>query len=274
MTEILDQKISNRCLLSCLENPRLSGVLVGLDLTGDLARPIAKDFICCSGTALFPCGDGSIYRCDLLKRLKAVQELLQIFEATWGRHLVPTLLSLQLTSEHLQWLSDFASGRVHKGRCLQANRERSQPGVLWAIALAAAWRFGLRTHVVTLGTTRPGGYFPKEPSADDQRKQIYLIERVDKLWVPERAFDFETLVGWCDRAGVPLWVEILREEKKPTRAGAEAALGGQFSRKIADLKNKPALSWLQRDCISRLNAITDGISKFGIRPVAPNHRSI
>jgi hypothetical protein len=274
MTVKDEQKIAQKCAIRYLENPRLSGVLIGVDLTGEIARLNPSDFSCCSGTGLNLQADGSVYRCDLIKRLQAVQGILATFELVWGRPLVASLQTLQLTSEHTQWLADFAAGRVQKGRCLQASRDRSQPGVLWAIALAGAWRFGLRTHVVTMGSTRPGGYFPKEPACDDQRKLIYLIERVDKLWTPERAFDFETLVGWCDRAETPLWLEVLVEEKKVVRAGAETARAGQYSRKIADLKNKPALSWLQRDCASRLSAVTDGVAKFRLRSSTQNRPSI
>lgn len=263
MNEIPNRKITNSCLLKCLENPRFSGILTGLDLAGDVAMPIPKEFKCCSGSALRLAADSSVVRCGLTQRLQTVQELLRNFEANWGRQWLPAVHGLPLATGHVQWLANYTAGHDLKGRCLEGLREPPRPGAVWAVALAAAWRFGLRAHVVTMGATKPAGFFPKEPKPDDQRRLVFFVERVDKLWVPERAFDFETLVSWCDRSAVPLWIEVLSDEKKADRHQAPShGLASQFSRKIEDLKNKAPFSWLQRDCASRLDAVTDGAIKY------------
>ncbi|MEZ4743888.1 MAG: hypothetical protein R3B45_15825 [Bdellovibrionota bacterium] len=157
----------------------------------------------------------------------------------------------------------YENETIAKGHCIKGNRRQTTASALWTLAFAATWRFAMRVHIVNFARCKPQDLLPEEPTSGDYSKLIFLVEGVDKLWMPEKAFQYETIVSWCERAQVPLWSEFLMNDLN--NGTSEKPLffkKSSFETKIAAKKNLPPLRWLAPDCLSRLGDVASGVESF------------
>jgi hypothetical protein len=170
----------------------------------------------------------------------------------------------------LERLCLIAKGATHLGLCLMPPRpsdiaSSAKAGVdapisLWQVALMAAWRFGLKGHVIDLVKTDANRLLP--PHGRESPK-ILFIENVDRLWDPVAAERFELVVQYAYNAMVPLFISVSSQSQSigdsPPRASGPSSLKGAFSVRIARAKSNLATSALSPDCIPKLRSTTSGI---------------
>jgi hypothetical protein len=170
----------------------------------------------------------------------------------WGFEYVNGLLNETLTQSEISWLEKVSKGNVKKGYSIVTNRNVTSPSRFWLLALAGSWRFGIRSHVVTLKKTKADKLIPDQLSTNDNYPLIVYVENIDELWKPEPLYDFEVLISWCERSLIPLCCEFKTGniEKNSTKKKVSP-----FSRRIDKDKNKFPLEWLEKDIAGRFDYV-------------------
>src|SRR5690606_9733264 len=141
--------------------------------------------------------------------------------------------------------------RDAKGRSVARNARAEGPSPLWAVAVAAAWRFGTSVQVATLGRT---------PWEELTRKEaghplVVIVERIDELWDVRRADELEFVVGWAYQSRAQLWCDWLLHMPP----AEETSQRRTASARIARMRSRSPLSWLSADLHSKLQFVTDGL---------------
>ena len=254
------------CRLALLRDPQVPGVLPGIDLQGALPIAASVYFGCCGGSGLrLDERDDVTYACALSQRLKLLRRIAESWKTT-----VPDnhqALWPQLANEPEQLLvcrrrlAGMAAGHAARGLAWAGPR----PGLAvspWTIAVTAAWRFALKPHVVILKDTKAGSILPP---AGEPAPQLICVGQVDGLWEPHIAEQLETLINYAYASMIPLYLEVVNRPAVPTK---EPAAGGfrrtqdYLKERVAGLRARPPLSWLEASCIDKLPYVTDGVGPF------------
>ncbi len=277
------------CLLAQLSDPRYPGVLPGLELTSEAIVASANFFTCCSGSGLRLNAAATVtVACHMSHRLRLARKVYQ----TWVRQdadgAATAWRQLALDSAQMvacrQRLADIAASRSRRGLGWNKRLPETANGVAksaatalargatqqagnspqllsaWSVAMTAAWRFGLRPHVVILGRTPAGEVLPP---ASDGAPNLLCIGGVDGLWEPHVAEQLETLIGYAYSSLVPMFVELLPRQQQQLSAQSEKAYGNTkdfFAQRLAGLKARSPLAWLEPSCIDKITAVTDGLA--------------
>ncbi|MFK7823338.1 MAG: hypothetical protein AB8G05_04225 [Oligoflexales bacterium] len=236
---------------------------MGIILKDGKAELLSKAFSCCYQKDLKSLSSSSgISVCDVSKRLSRVNTLLQQFENTW-EHKFPFY-----EERNSIYVSSFVAslikteGNLNKGFAFNSNAGKHKPSPsIWIMAIAAIWRFGIEVHVVTLGKAGSEQILPRVP--DNQI--LMLVEQNDPLRFPHVAFDFSTIVNWCEGAMIPMWVDVLQEgEGFASNSASSSAFNTKqsFNQRLARYKSSPPLSWVEPDCQSRLKSVCNDFERF------------
>lgn len=255
------------CLLPLLKDERLKGLLPGLVIKSGEISLREGEFACCGGKGIQidPKSKGAT-RCDLQGRLVRVNQLAERFLASGEKNLESFLgkaaqekyfgpafvrLKRQLESPELKSLAFF-----------RRSSEHHLPSPLLSLAMAAAWRLGYKIHWLNgLKCTKPENLLPDPKKITGAQPWVIFVAGVDKLWEPDAAFEFESVVSFCYRSQVPLWVEFLHKEPVTQVKASTARVGASaFSRRVKELKEKAPYSWLGDDIRYKLFALVEGIS--------------
>lgn len=216
------------------------------------ATPDPEAFGCCKLQGMYyDAIANGVRRCDLPQRLTLVNDVLRQFNAIWPEQPIP----LEPDPAHQAWMIRWltAAQKTKNMRGAMVKKRDVGPTVLWQFALASAWRLNLRPHVVNLVRTKSHQFLPKALDVG-----VVFLEGVTDLWDRDRAADFEIVVNWCDKAGIPLWLALPPSLSVPRGEAAKArpaTLAAAFERKLAKIKGRSPLSWLGDDVRSRLTAI-------------------
>jgi hypothetical protein len=166
--------------------------------------------------------------------------------------------------------------------------------------MAAAWRFGLRPHVVILGQTPVGELLPVAGQSavggtvsgvrdrsvgissgardsDGITPHVICVGNVDRLWEPHIAEQLETLVGYAYAGLIPLFAELVSRQASELKGdspsgsvvrpspGASPVKSGfgsnrrSLTQRVAQLKAKSPLAWLDPSVLSKWPQVTDGL---------------
>lgn len=233
-----------------LSSAGLAG-LPGLAIDADGVIGLDKKiFTCCGGTGFREdLASGVTEACCLLQRLNLVKDL----AAELGEPLLPELKRGIGANAFKQRIADVAAKRSTRGLFGRVDDARTGPSV-WAMATFAAWRFGLRPHVVVIGRTPPGRILPapaKKPP------DVLFVGGVDRLWEAPEADALEALVNYAYARMTPLFGELV------VRKGALAQKGGgtraAFDRKLKGIAGRPPLAWIAEASLGKLPAVADGL---------------
>jgi hypothetical protein len=250
-----------RCMLPTLENPALNGILFGLDIKeGELCfQPDA--FPCChaTGTIDDPTAN-SVRSCSLLPRRADVHELLVQFYTTWGelnpRH--PHLISAGRSATILREVADVLKGNRAQAT-LTTSDSRGQPSELWAVALTAAWRFGVPVYVRTLGRFTGHPFIDLKKSLQGTNgPSVIILEQVDKLWDSAVVTEFEALVSQAYQINACLWVEFLKNDEPTSKSKTPFGNSASeiISRRVSHLKQRSPFDFLDASVASRLKRLS------------------
>ena len=241
------------CVLKGLSEPRLVSALPGLRRDDQGFILDTKQFACCDATGCrLDFATNTTTRCDLKPRLAAVSALLGAYGRWWdfaSQPLTPDS-GLRVSAADLKTLAAIGCGESVKGRYVDAEMGVTPGRQLWSVALAAAWRFGLAVHVVTMGKANATEHLPKPLPAG--RRGIIIVENVIKISDPHSAEQLEALISYAYGAGLPLWLEVWRYGK-----AVQGAVTGtrSVSHRVAAAKNRPPLDWLTEAARRKLTEV-------------------
>lgn len=218
---------------------------------------------CCSGTGIFVDAKMNIaQRCELTRRQSLVAAIVAQYRVAWKE---------QFGSIPPRYVPDGHWPDIHKRlaplvRQGPAATHATTPGLIdihdprplprphwfWAAALASAWRFGLPTAVVSFGHTASESAWrhllPHPP-------KVIFIEHIDRLWMPDRAYAFESLISYADLHGSQLWCDLMWRRKttdESAGSGEAKPLAQAFRDRMAKHHLRDPLSFLSPDSHSKL----------------------
>ena len=262
--------MSGDCILRTFANPNFSGVMPGARFDASSGELTALDMPCCNGLGVClvdEAGRGTMVRCGLMGRVSSTKEVLSKYTTRWDIATLPvesraSTNTQQLILQRLALSMNTGSNDTKKHKGLGFTTEGSDSGAVWWAAVAAAWRFGFKVHIIDLDEARRGPILPTKTWQLDRRPGAIFVDRVVGLWDPGLAQEFETLVGFCSRAEVPLWLSRIDASKISKGNGTEGAPPPEkkaglstrtaFSRRINASRNKSWDSWLRSDVRDKL----------------------
>lgn len=272
-----DSRALPACILEGLASPHLVGVLPGLGLAPDLGlQVLAEQLPCCGGSGWRLDVAADLTRgCTLGERLKNTRRVWALAREYLQRCGTETqsgqgggvgelwsALNRMGGLADAAWLGHLASisaGKSQRGlACVgkPGKPEAQSPATslgpaevwIWAVALAAAWRFGLAPHVVMLGATEPADLLPT------MSPRLLVIGQVGGLWDAYQRDKLEALISYAYAAMVPIYLEVSIVAAPPGARGAKELQGAIRSRsgstgkaiqqRIARLKGQAPLQWL------------------------------
>jgi hypothetical protein len=286
------QKSAGACLLASLADPRLGGALPGFCRTQAGLDLDKAQFRCCGATGQRPAATaGTTCACDLAARLASLKRLMRQYCELPGAASddIPGIVAgasgagpaggagtarFQAGLTRLAQLAAgarggaAAHGAAGGGKGVAFVRRAGEGSPVWALALAAAWRFGFEPHVVTLGRTPAAALLPAQPRASAAharpRPVVLLVDGVTRLWQADAADQLEQLVNWAYNAMVPLFIDL--EAAADAAPASSVAAGGPrnvrqaLTQRIQRLRHASPLVGLRPDCRSKLASVCDGLA--------------
>lgn len=269
----------SHCLVGQLGEPRLHGLAPGLCEKDGLLAIDRAIWVCCGGSGFREVlaerqgSPSTVVACDLAHRLKLAQEIHAEFLRLNPDSPLRLVVGPKPLAPYLERLCLIAKGATHLGLCLMPpfspDMAISPKAVvdasisLWQVALMAAWRFGLKGHVVDLVKTDANRLLP--PTGRESPKVLF-VGNVDRLWDPVVAERLELVVQYAYNSMVPLFMSVssnsLATGDSTPRPSGTSSLKGAFSARLARAKSNLALSALSPDCIPKLRSTTSGIDMW------------
>ena len=256
------------CRLAQLSDERHRGALPGLQLTASGLVADPRFFNCCHGRGLRTDSEGQVtVACQMSARLRRSRAVVQRWLAHHSgevndlrRDLAADNLVARACLRKLTAIADQRSrlGLTWTRRPELASQEQSSnssPFSVWCLAMMAAWRFGLKPHVVILGQTGVGQVMP---AAAQEAPQLICVGNVDRLWESHIAEQLEMLLSYAYGSMTPVfmetWVRQPEDQSKPAAFGRSSAF---IARRVSSLKSRTPLSWLPPASQSKLLDVTE-----------------
>ncbi len=211
-------------------------------------------FACCQATGLRWDPKAHLARsCRLQSRKRRLDYIVKRFAETWPEQMLTQELRPTERSFFLRYLMQFDTVPVHYGYLQSVQRDAGRPGPFWLQALLAVWRWGISTHVFTLGKSSDHDLIPTHIPANEY-PLIYFLDGVNELWKPRYAEQVSAIINWCEQSQVPLWLEVRESAVQQTVVNSLDPKQA-FNARLNKLKSKAPLAWLDEDCRSRLQKI-------------------
>jgi hypothetical protein len=133
-----------------------------------------------------------------------------------------------------------------------------EPPSVWTVALAAAWRFALRPHVVVLGKTAAGELLPR---LTVDAPSLLCVGGADALWDARTADQLDALVGYAYATMTPLFLQlVVRQDRAKGAPGSVPSVTSKaFARRLDAVRARSPLAWLPDACMVKLLDVTDGL---------------
>ena len=233
-----------RCLLPELDDPKARSPFMGLKKSETHACANSSWFNCCEGTGR-QASASSIKVCPLAQRLSKLQAVLNHYQRGWGTGHKKFLYAV-LDRVDLQKLIAISKGAQVGGRLL-VSKDSSVPGPLWALAVAAAWRFDHNVHFVTMHTASKDKLLPTQHFPNT----IILVENHLPPWHPDTMLDCETIVNYCYNTATPLWFDFV-QTKNPAAPTVVNAMLASLRQRVARLKQGSPLPYFSTEGRAKL----------------------
>lgn len=248
------------CPLTKLIYVELSGPLPGIKFIKNECHLETELFPCCKGTGLnFDYASGFAKHCDLNARLVRVRNLFENFHRHWPNSPIFPPLSSEIENKLKKWLLNMAQDKENKGYCLK--RSERTPSFLWTFAAMAIWRYNFEILWINLGRT-PLNTILNE-IGQIESNGICIIEQNEPLWKYQH--DLECIIGWCENAGLPVWLDFLVQNENKLSFSANSSQSEaflHFQKRLNSIKSAPPLSWVDQFCRSRLKTVCHNSEAF------------
>lgn len=130
--------------------------------------------------------------------------------------------------------------------------KKDTPSKIWPLALACAWRFGIETHMINLDIKASITL----PARSKMNATVAIfIENVDRLWELNRAQAFETIIQYAYNSNALIWIACI--EAQQTEKTNKITVGDILTHRIASLKSKSPLDYIDQDAKSRLEVMAN-----------------
>lgn len=250
------------CFLIQQRGMRFSNPLIGLKLSENGQAQLCKQaFSCCVQTEGRLDPKGRLFVCDVQKRLQKVQKIIDLYQSVWKKPFpgfrVPSGSMVHSFFDHFASKANGSERGAFFSTGFRADAGSLQ---IWYMALVTAWRFDLEPHVVSLGKSTIDQIIPKVKG--DHCRSVIFVEQIKSLRFIHIEQDLELLVGWCEGAMVPLWMDVLKELAPSPDLDLSDTAMVEFQKKIRRYTESPPLSWLKPETISRLSSVSTGYHSF------------
>ena len=241
---------SHHCVNASLSDPHLGGILLGLELNDGLITPNTEMFLCCAGEgSYFDPKTNSVVTCKIKRRIGRVQDLLDQYFGAWGdrKSAPPFKMSSRSSLEVLGAIDAMLTAPSAQAMMLGGAKEK--PGMIWAYAVALAYRFDIDVRVVRFERGAISALCSGQPP------QAVLIEHVDKLWDPDLALEFDGLITYVYQAAMPCWIEFISTTPVTTadaKDQPQTTVKAQLSHRIEQLKLRSPMTYISPATLSKL----------------------
>jgi hypothetical protein len=255
--------LQDLCLLDGFSNYRLGGILPGFPLDREVIE--AGVFVCrkCQGSGWYldESREAGVH-CQLKARHNRILDLAAPYYQRWKIPLDLEKMRTQAMPIFFgRWMEAFLQGKEKRGRAFHSPEAGRSPSVFWQLALAAVWRFGINAHVIS--ASKPEVHkLTLSHRLNSDYPSLVFVEGLDKLWLSEVGFEFESIISTCEKSGFPLWVEVVGHDKSLGGEHEKKGRKNPFQNKIASLKQGPMLDWLPEDSRSRMLSLCQGTDVF------------
>ena len=198
----------SRCLLGHLENPNLSGILLGLDPRNGYR--FREGFLeCCDGRGILWDEMRQANRaCSVKTRHRKTIEVIKKYMGIWGDSDLPLPTGTR-SHQILSHVADMLKGAAPQAQIFPSISTR--PGPLWSIACALTWRFGMDVHVVSLLRKGETIDVPSPSLMEGSRPLAILCEQVRRLSDPHEISQLESLINLAYQGNAYLWIEVMTQ---------------------------------------------------------------
>jgi hypothetical protein len=260
------------CLLGKLRSPLVRSPLPGLIVHPHGIELMQKHLTCCAGTGLmYDAGEDLTRHCSLTRRLALVAALAR--QASVRDDGDSTILAraaaTPVAPEVIRQFTGISAGGK-TGIAVAAGDAGQNLQVAYALALAAVWRFEIRTAVVELGKSASLDRFVLSLTQNNERQpDLVVVAGIGRLWETQRLEHLEILIGAAYRGHLPL---VACLEKIPVPSEETPAPAG-FRRsavkdRLRDLRNRHPFDHLSAGVRSQLAAVCAGAEKKKAAPSA------
>lgn len=233
--------------------------LTGLKSVEDTYKIDREYFCCCSGSGLRfveennfssapATGVGTLSRCDLEKRLKRVNSLLNIY-----RKYVPepniNILTRDQVAFLIKWSREFRNGSSAAGNFVDSAFPKVS--LLWTVGFYLSWYQGLKVKIVCLDEM-----FESEIFSELELCDVVLIGNLDKTWDPSEMIKLDRLIDYCYSGAIPIWMFYSSKISLPPPSKRVRL----FERKLHRLKTMSVAARLSPSSLHKLKSVCRGIS--------------
>ena len=248
------------CFIKGLENPNLNGILVGFQSDKDGNWSASENWPpCCNGTGNMLCNN-DVFRCDLKQRLKRVETLFDHLEMQTGQQSLPILAKW---SQNHEFFINWLTLKRTIGYYFSQRNELRKPGILWAYAFIAAFRFNIQTLVFRI-EKRNFKFIEKHLQTELEPNAIIFIEQVDHPIVPESSLYLEQVISWAYNANLKMWLEFpSKAPKLNIRQIGKAEFLGRLQQRLTKHTNQKLDNWLDPPSISKMKSMCQELQTRG-----------
>ncbi len=240
-----------RCILPHLENPHLNGILIGLDRQ-DSFKLKHDSFRCCGGQGMrWDEHLGSQVSCAVKRRHRDALTILGLFHRHWPGRDLPSVNAAQ-SAQILRDTAGMIKGKRPQAWLLKGQVEK--PGIIWLIALALVWRFGVRVYFASYARR---GQPWTAPSHTDT-PQVILVEQWSRISDINERSQLEALISYAYNANCFLCLEMTKPAGE-VKSGGENRHLAKYRMRLNQLRERPPLEimaeFLEPDSFSELNSL-------------------
>ena len=259
-------------------------IAAGLSVSSGALRWDPGILGCCDGQGYRLSRPNELQRCDLRPRLATLAQLqrrciaassavgadnldFKAMQLPLARDLYRGLRRIIEPKTHLPSAKSLAVGQIYHELPTRnpstkdlGNPHRLVLGQSWLLAFTAAWHFGLKPHVVTIGTTKAQDLLPKDRESPGQ---LMIINGLAKLWQADHLHDFELVVSYAYNSALTLWLGLEEAPSGPplqaeTVAKIAKRSPSPFDQRLNTLRSRSPLGWIPRSLLSKCQSICAG----------------
>lgn len=248
--------MTGQCALTKLASLQDRKVLTGLNIVeGDLQADPAL-FTCCGGSSSYEDRTvAMVYRCQLRTRLRAAYDVLRAY-ARAHDHL-PDMNTWQVPADlYASFLAKLGK-KTRGGSVARSDAYNDQDW--WALAFVAAWRHGYSVAVFDFARSLEIDADMRAFMQSAKQPILLLTLGIRKLWDAQRSSQLDLVVSFAYQCRAMAWF-VFDVNEMPSQGEAATAKVGFMSRKVAALKARSPLQFVEAACYSRLAEMCDVVA--------------
>ncbi len=247
--------MSGACQLGQLAALSDTAALAGLRVHAGALEAEPRLFTCCAGSGhLDRKAESLVRRCCLRERLASSYQILRQYAALYNA--LPDLSTWAVPETLRRALGRKLAKQERPGTVVRMSNHSLQEW--WALAFIAAWRHGCSVLVVDFAKSQNVDNELHQFTATARQPLLVLGLNVRKLWDVQPANQLDMLVSFAYQSQAMAWFAF--ETQGEAVEAPMSARRGIMSRKVAELKTKSPLQFIEPACYSRLAEMCDAVS--------------